>query len=98
MSKTRGFKAILNFKGKRARYDKSYVQGRIFQMAKSICTNEDGTENIVRLGPWKMKHGQMIEYALSVRTSEAKFFEFLETVEKAYPGLVSEFDVSKKRK
>ena len=97
MGKARTFRAIINFKGKE-RYDKSYVRGRIVQMAKFICTDDDGKEIPVNVTKWKMKKGILIEELIRVRTSEEKFFKFLDRVEDAYPGLVSMFGVSKSRK
>lgn len=97
MGKARTFKAIINFKGKE-RYDKSYVKGRIVQMAKFICTDDDGKEVPVNVTKWKVKNGILIEEVIRVRTSEKKFFKFLDRVEDAYPGLVSMFGVSKSRK
>ena len=97
MGKARTFKAIINFKGKE-RYDKSYVKGRIVQMAKFICTDDDGKEVPISIAKWKVKEGRLIEEMIRVRTSEKKFFKFLEKVDNAYPGLVSEFEVMKSRK
>lgn len=97
MGKARTFKVIINFKGKE-RYDKSYVRGRIVQMAKFICTDDDGKEVPVSIAKWKVKEGRLIEEMIRVRTSEKKFFKFLEKVDETYPGLVSEFAVMKPRK
>lgn len=97
MSKARTFKAIINFKGKE-RYDKSYVKGRVVQMAKFICADGDGKEVPVSIAKWKVKEGRLIEDMIRVRTSEKKFFKFLEKVDETYPGLVSEFAVMKPRK
>lgn len=97
MGKARTFKAIINFKGKE-RYDKSYVKGRVVQMAKFICTDDDGKEVPVSIAKWKVKEGMLIEEMIRVRTSEKKFFKFLEKVDETYPGLVSEFAVMKPRK
>lgn len=97
MGEARTFRAIINFKGKE-RYDKSYVRGRIVQMAKFICTDDDGKEVPVNVTKWKVKKGILIEELIRVRTSEEKFFKFLEKVDETYPGLVSEFAVMKPRK
>ena len=97
MGKARTFKAIINFKGKE-RYDKSYVRGRIVQMAKFICNDDDGKEVPVSIAKWKVKEGRLIEEMIRVRTSEKKFFKFLDKVDDTYPGLVSEFAVMKPRK
>ena len=97
MGKARTFKAIVNFKGKE-RYDKSYVKGRIVQMAKFICTDDNGKEVPISIAKWKVKEGRLIEAMIRVRTSEKKFFKFLEKVDETYPGLVSEFAVMKPRK
>lgn len=97
MGKARTFKAIINFKGKE-RYDKSYVRGRIVQMAKFICADDDGKEVPVSIAKWKVKEGRLVEEMIRVRTSEKKFFKFLEKVDDTYPGLVSEFAVMKPRK
>ena len=97
MGKARTFKAIINFKGKE-RYDKSYVKGRVVQMAKFICADDDGKEIPVSIAKWKVKEGRLIEEMIRVRTSEKKFFKFLDKVDDTYPGLVSEFAVMKPRK
>lgn len=97
MGKARTFRAIINFKGKE-RYNKSYVKGRIVQMAKFICTDDDGKEVPVNVMQWKVKEGKLIEEAIRVRTSEKKFFKFLDKADDAYPGLVSMCEVSKSRK
>lgn len=97
MGKARTFRAIINFKGKE-RYNKSYVKGRIVQMAKFICTDDDGKEVPVNVMQWKVKNGNLIEEAIRVRTSEKKFFKFLDKADDAYPGLVSMCEVSKSRK
>ena len=97
MGKARTFRAIINFKGKE-RYNKSYVKGRIVQMAKFICTDDDGKEVPVNVMQWKVKEGKLIEEMIRVRTSEKKFFKFLDKVDDAYPGLVSMCEVSKSRK
>ena len=97
MGKARTFKAIINFKGKE-RYDKSYVKGRVVQMAKFICADDDGKEVPVSIAKWKVKEGRLIEEMIRVRTSEKKFFKFLDKADDAYPGLVSMFGVSKSRK
>ena len=97
MGKARTFRAIINFKGKE-RYDKSYVRGRIVQMAKFICTDDDGKEVPVSIAKWKVKEGRLIEEMIRVRTSEKKFFKFLDRVDDTYPGLVSMCEVSKSRK
>lgn len=97
MGKARTFRAIINFKGKE-RYNKSYVKGRIVQMAKFICTDDDGKEVPVNVVQWKVKEGKLIEEAIRVRTSEKKFFKFLDKADDAYPGLVSMCEVSKSRK
>lgn len=97
MGEARAFRAIINFKGKE-RYDKSYVRGRIVQMAKFICTDDDGKEVPVNVTKWKVKNGILIEELIRVRTSEKKFFKFLDRADDAYPGLVSTFEVSKSRK
>lgn len=98
MAKMRTFKAKLSFKGKDVLYNRSYVEGRIVQMAKFICTNENGEEVPVRLKKWKMKRGIVVEDLLSVTTTEEKFFDFLEKVEDSYPGLISEFTTGKSKK
>ena len=97
MGKARAFRAIINFKGKE-RYDKSYVKGRIVQMAKFICTDDDGKEVPVSVAKWKVKKGILIEEAIRVRTSEEKFFKFLDRVDDAYPGIISMCEASKSRK
>lgn len=97
MGKARTFKAIINFKGKE-RYDKSYVKGRVVQMAKFICADDDGKEVPISIAKWKVKEGRLIEEMIRVRTSEKKFFKFLDKVDETYPGLVSMFGVSKSRK
>lgn len=97
MGKARIFEVIINFKGK-GRYDKSYVKGRIVQMAKFICTDDDGKEVPVSVAKWKVKKGILIEEAIRVRTSEEKFFKFLDMVDDAYPGIVSMCEASKSRK
>ena len=97
MGKARTFRAIINFKGKE-RYNKSYVKGRIVQMAKFICTDDDGKEVPVNVMQWKVKNGNLIEETIRVRTSEKKFFKFLDKADDAYPGLVSMCEVSKSRK
>ena len=97
MGKARTFRAIINFKGKE-RYNKSYVKGRIVQMAKFICTDDDGKEVPVNVMQWKVKNGNLIEEAIRIRTSEKKFFKFLDKADDAYPGLVSMCEVSKSRK
>lgn len=97
MGKARQFRAIINFKGKE-RYDMSYVRGRIVQMAKFICTDDDGKEVPIGIVKWKVKEGRLIEEMILVRTSEKKFFKFLEKADNTYPGLVSEFEVVKSRK
>lgn len=97
MGKARTFRAIINFKGKE-RYNKSYVKGRIVQMAKFICTDDDGKEVPINVMQWKVKEGKLIEEAIRVRTSEKKFFKFLDKADDAYPGLVSMCEVSKSRK
>ena len=97
MGKARTFRAIINFKGKE-HYNKSYVKGRIVQMAKFICTDDDGKEVPVNVMQWKVKEGKLIEEAIRVRTSEKKFFKFLDKADDAYPGLVSMCEVSKSRK
>lgn len=97
MGKARIFEVIINFKGKE-RYDKSYVKGRIVQMAKFICTDDDGKEVPVSVAKWKVKKGILIEEAIRVRTSEEKFFKFLDMVDDAYPGIISMCEASKSRK
>ena len=97
MGKARTFKAIINFKGKE-RYDKSYVKGRIAQMAQFICTDDDGKEVPISIVKWTVKEGKLIEEMIRVKTSEKKFIKFLEKVDDAYPGLVSEFAVIVPRK
>lgn len=97
MGKARTFRAVMNFKGKRVRYDKSYVKGRIFQMAKFICTNDDGNDDVVRIATWKMKNGHVVEYLITVKTKAEKFFDFLDKVESTYPGLIKQFDATKSR-
>lgn len=97
MGEARTFRAIINFKGKE-RYDKSYVRGRIVQMAKFICTDDDGKEVPVNVTKWKVKKGILIEELIRVRTSEEKFFKFLDRADDAYPGLISMCEVSKSRK
>lgn len=97
MGKARTFKAIINFKGKE-RYDKSYVKGRVVQMAKFICADDDRKEVPISIAKWKVKEGRLIEEMIRVRTSEKKFFNFLDKVDETYPGLVSMFGVSKSRK
>lgn len=97
MGKARTFKAIINFEGKE-RYDKSYVKGRIVQMAKFICTDDDGKEIPISIAKWTVKEGKLLEEMIRVKTSEKKFVKFLEKVDDAYPGLVSEFAVIAPRK
>lgn len=97
MGKARTFKVIINFKGKE-HYDKSYVRGRIVQMIEFICTDDDGKEVPISIAKWKVKEGRLIEDMIHVRTSEKKFFKFLEKVDNTYPGLVSKFEVVKSRK
>ena len=97
MGKARTFKAIINFNGKE-RYDKSYVKGRIAQMAQFICTDDDGKEVPISIVKWTVKEGKLIEEMIRVKTSEKKFIKFLEKVDDVYPGLVSEFAVIAPRK
>ena len=97
MGEARIFEVIINFKGKK-RYDKSYVRGRIVQMAKFICTDDDGKEVPVNVTKWKVKKGILIEEAIRVRTSEEKFFKFLDSVDDAYPGIISMCEASRSRK